>query len=295
MINTFWRFQTKHAKLIQALQQARAISDCFKGLVILGETGVGRRLFAEQVNDILCDNNRQTQARIVRFSLDDLNKTLSNCTILLQDIDSYSVVEHKSILNFLARNKIGNNYIATASVHFPTYIVKGLLPNEYLKYFCETISIPSLNERYIDIPLLVENILETQSWILGRPLRVTNEAMEVLTNYNYKGNITELERILEKASIRSNSSLIDVLDLDLRSSTQLLKEISTLAEMERLLIIQALGLTGNNKTKAAKKLGISIRTLRNKLSYYHAHNQAHNQAHNHDHNQAHYHEEEANP
>jgi DNA-binding NtrC family response regulator len=137
-----------------------------------------------------------------------------------------------------------------------------------MSYFIDVVSLPNLSERFIDIPYLVENILETQSWICGRPLRVTNEAMDLLTNYNYKDNITELENILEKAAIRTSSSLIQATDLELRSRAQLLNDISTLAEMERLLIFQTLKITGNNKTHAAKKLGISIRTLRNKLSHY---------------------------
>jgi two-component system response regulator FlrC len=62
--------------------------------------------------------------------------------------------------------------------------------------------------------------------------------------------------------------MIQAADLELRSYAQLLSDISTLAEMEKLLIFQTLQITSNNKTQAAKKLGISIRTLRNKLSLY---------------------------
>ena len=113
---------------------------------------------------------------------------------------------------------------------------------------------------------------------IARP-RVTAAALEVLRHHDFPGNVRELENILERAITLAESTEIDVEDLQLtpsapptpageedpvRPSNVPLEDY--LGEIERQTIVQALEETRWNRTAAAKKLGISFRALRYKLS-----------------------------
>src|SRR5262249_61827029 len=87
------------------------------------------------------------------------------------------------------------------------------------------------------------------------------------------GTVRELEHPLERAALLARESVITVTDLDDRAVAPPRLALGTLAgmtvrEMERRLIVETLKRTKNNRTQAARMLGISIRTLRNKLAEY---------------------------
>ena len=132
------------------------------------------------------------------------------------------------------------------------------------------ITLPHLRDRKDDIPRLVSSFIqkfndEKQYGIKG----VSREAMQILLNYNWPGNIRELENAIESAMALSSTDVIEAKylpsfllmtkpqDIDFYQIPQNL----TLQEMEEEIISQTLAKTGGNKTKAAKLLGISVRTL----------------------------------
>ncbi len=142
--------------------------------------------------------------------------------------------------------------------------------------------IPPLRERPEDIPLLAESLSAKLAGDLGmRPPRLTLEALEALQRYPFPGNVRELENILERALTLCNGTEITAQDLQLRASpaedrgggaeadfstlfgTESLDDY--LERIERRAIEQALARTNQNKTAAAKLLGISFRALRYKL------------------------------
>ena len=142
------------------------------------------------------------------------------------------------------------------------------------------IHIPPLRERKDDIPLLSTWIIKKLNTNMGRHFSgLTPEAMEKLKNYDFYGNIRELENILERAAIFSDGDLItaenielrgDVLRHDARKAPEasLDTEGMSLKEVEKQAIEKALRRWEGNRTKAANELGITRRTLITKIEEY---------------------------
>lgn len=134
------------------------------------------------------------------------------------------------------------------------------------------IKVPSLKERREDIIPLAHYILEklAQSNHKNKP-EIAANAIEYLQNYAFPGNVRELENILERAYTLSDGRLITLQDVQLPNGSSTTPEKGNypldnyLENVERETIIKALEACHNNKTKAAKRLGISFRTLRYRL------------------------------
>lgn len=137
------------------------------------------------------------------------------------------------------------------------------------------INLPPLRDRKDDIPLLVSSFIhkfndEKEYGIRG----ISREAMQILLNYRWPGNVRELENAIESAMALSTTNIIEAKylpsfllmtkpqDIDFYQIAQNL----TLQEMEQELISQTLAKTGGNKTKAAKLLGIAVRTLQRRVN-----------------------------
>nr|WP_276515595.1 sigma-54 dependent transcriptional regulator [Tissierella carlieri] len=133
------------------------------------------------------------------------------------------------------------------------------------------IHIPALRERKEDIPLLVDYFIEKYSEQMGKSkMNINKSALERMMNYEWKGNIRELQNIIERCVILSYGHEIteDILPNDIRSISYVVdpnfvlpEEGVLLEEVEKKLIIQALERTGFNQTKSAKLLGITRHTL----------------------------------
>src|SRR5690625_1385790 len=138
--------------------------------------------------------------------------------------------------------------------------------------------VPPLRERRDDIPLLAEHVFSRLASDLPpneRP-KLGNDALRALQQYDFPGNVRELENILERALTLCEGSTIREADLHLPSA-DLAAELPEaepseefaledyLGDVEREMIEKALEQTRYNKTAAAKLLGISFRALRYKL------------------------------
>ena len=140
---------------------------------------------------------------------------------------------------------------------------------------------PPLRERTEDIPLLVEHILRDINAKHGRHIRGVNpEVLDMFAGYSWPGNVRELRNVLERAAIVSDRDLIGRAHLPADFGHSLATAASDLTSLrfplgttveavERELILQTLAST-NNKTRAAELLGISLKTLHNKLKEYEA-------------------------
>ena len=138
-------------------------------------------------------------------------------------------------------------------------------------------TIPPLRERKGDIPLLVEHFLEKYATLNNQAeLQISDTALKQLVSYDWKGNIRELENTIERAVLLNNGSqllpehlILDTAELSSSSPSAISKKAGmTVREMEKQLINKTLEAVSDNRTRAAELLGISIRTLRNKLREY---------------------------
>jgi DNA-binding NtrC family response regulator len=142
------------------------------------------------------------------------------------------------------------------------------------------IHLPPLRDHKEDIQLLVDHILRDVNAKHGKHVRgVGAEVMDIFMSHTWPGNIRELRNVLERSTIMCEKDLITRACLpDEFGKTQAkgpsdLSGIkfpvgTTVDAMERELILQTLNATGNNKTRAADLLGISLKTLHNKLKEY---------------------------
>jgi DNA-binding NtrC family response regulator len=139
-----------------------------------------------------------------------------------------------------------------------------------------SIKLPHLRERKDDVPLLVKSFIEEFNRQDNRQVRgLTAEAERELERYAWPGNVRELRNVVQRAVVLSGTGLIDVEHLP----ENLLKSaapapaaargsIVPIREMERDAILRALEETGQDKRRAAQLLGISLKTLYNKLAKY---------------------------
>ena len=137
------------------------------------------------------------------------------------------------------------------------------------------IELPPLRERREDIPLLVQSFLNEFNRANNKAVRaVEQDAMYVLEHYPWPGNIRELRNVIERATILAEGDFIEVKHLpptlvakgEETVPTLTLAPGTTVDEAERQLILLTLEHCRNNKTRAAEVLGISLKTLHNKLN-----------------------------
>ena len=137
------------------------------------------------------------------------------------------------------------------------------------------IDLPLLRDRKDDIPLLVQSFLNEFNRVNNKAVRaVDQDAMYLLEHYPWPGNIRELRNVIESATILAESEFIEVKHLpptlvakgEESVPTLTISPGTTVDEAERQLILLTLEHCRNNKTRAAEVLGISLKTLHNKLN-----------------------------
>jgi transcriptional regulator with PAS, ATPase and Fis domain len=141
------------------------------------------------------------------------------------------------------------------------------------------IHLPSLRERTEDLPLLAQHLVMQLAEKHNRPARfLSSAALEALKFHSWPGNVRELRNVIERAVIICSGEQIERHHFApypieqrerLRNEDTLSLPVGTpLEEVERQMIMRTLQKTKNNKTRAAELLGISLKTLHNKLNLY---------------------------
>ena len=166
--------------------------------------------------------------------------------------------------------------IAATNVDPGQAVASGKLREDlYYRLNVFAMELPALRERREDIPLLVQTFLNEFNKHNGKAIRgVDQEAMYVLERYQWPGNIRELRNVIERATILADSEFIEHRHLpptliargEESLPTLTISPGTTVDEAERRLILLTLEHTRNNKTRAAEVLGISLKTLHNKLN-----------------------------
>jgi DNA-binding NtrC family response regulator len=166
--------------------------------------------------------------------------------------------------------------IAATNVNPPEAVRTGKLREDlYYRLNVFSIELPPLRARKADLPLLIQSFLTEFNQRNGKTVAAPNaEAMRILEQYSWPGNIRELRNVMERAVILSTGDFIEPKHLpplvsevhEVSKSSVSLTPGTTVEEAERRLILLTLEHTRDNKTRAAEILGISLKTLHNKLN-----------------------------
>jgi two-component system, response regulator FlrC len=211
----------------------------------------------------------------------------NNGTLLLDEISEMDISLQSKLLRILA----------TSNRDLEAEVRRGTFREDlYFRLNVISLHLPSLKERLDDIPPLADYFIEKYSKANGMPTRkITPEAIAKLKSHPWPGNVRELENILHRAVLMAQGNVIDepAILLPIRkdapspaaikaptptvasnepppSATQRRSDLvgRTVDDVEKELIIDTLDHCLGNRTQAAQVLGISIRTLRNKLNQY---------------------------
>jgi DNA-binding NtrC family response regulator len=167
--------------------------------------------------------------------------------------------------------------VIAATNQNPTDAVKAgrLREDLYYRLNVFAIEIPPLRDRREDVPLLIQRFLNEFNATNEKAVRgVDQDAMQILEQYPWPGNIRELRNVIERATILTDTEFIGTRNLPpllVTRGEETLPNITltagtTVDEAERKLILLTLDHMHNNKTRAAEVLGISLKTLHNKLN-----------------------------
>ena len=167
--------------------------------------------------------------------------------------------------------------IATSNRNLKECIAQGRFREDlFFRLNVIPVVLPPLNERLEDIPLLVKHFFEKYNAENNKTVKsIDQDAMRLLVNYHWPGNIRELENLIERAIVTSTRENLTEDDFPSELSLGVLadempniKIPMTLEEGNKFLILRTLEKFGGNKTKAAEALGCTARTIRNKLAEY---------------------------
>lgn len=210
-------------------------------------------------------------------------------TLLLDEVTEMSLPLQAKLLRVLQEHEIDKvggkqpipvdvRVIATTNADVKGRIRDNLFREDlYYRLNVIPLKLPPLRERTEDIPHLVQHFINNHSAENNKPApEIETQTLDLLKKYRWPGNVRELGNIVERAFLLSRGNTIqpkhlffdeDEFEAENQNTEQHLFQ-GTIHEMEKELILKTLEELQGNRTQAAQRLGISIRTLRNKLSEY---------------------------
>ncbi|MCX5702889.1 MAG: sigma-54 dependent transcriptional regulator [Candidatus Omnitrophica bacterium] len=296
--------------LIEAIAQTRAT------VLIHGESGTGKRLIAHAIHKY---NEQERGKPFVEVSCGALTETLLESelfghvkgaftgaikdrmgrfeladggTIFLDEIDAFSSALQVKLLRVLQEGefeRVGDTKTAKVDVRVITatnqklqeLITQGKFRKDlYYRLNIISIEVPPLRERKEDIPLLIGDFIKKHSKHTSKKIEsVSKETLSVLMDYNWPGNIRELENVIERATILSKGPIVTPEDLpDFLNNSKAREEQpngngglnlkDALKNPEKDLIVKALESVSWNRNEAASSLGINRTTLYKKMQKY---------------------------
>ena len=199
-------------------------------------------------------------------------------TVFLDDIDSLDINMQAKLLRIIQEKefeRLGSTKVIKADVRFVAASNKDLeklisrgefREDLYYRLNVLPIKLPPLRERRDDIPLLLNHFLELYAKNMGKsPKKISNEAVKVLTEYDWPGNVREVQNIVERFTTITKGSIIDLKDIATLDMGKREKKDMTLKEavsaFENKFIFEILESVDGNRKKAAERLGIHRNTL----------------------------------
>jgi DNA-binding NtrC family response regulator len=292
--------------ILESKELARKVAGTDTNVLLLGETGTGKEVFAQAIHYA---SSRKTKSYVAincsAISKDLLESELfgykagaftgamkdkkglfeeaNEGTIFLDEIGEMNLELQAKLLRVLETqsfikpgdtktSKVNVRIIAATNRNLLNETEEGRFRNDlYYRIATFSIQLPPLRERVNDIKELVNHFIDLFAYqIKKKKLHVDESFLEKLKKYEFKGNIRELRNIIERAVILSEG---DVLTAALLPSEVIMAEGSgkspyDLSTIEKIYIQKVLQLTKGNKTKSAELLGIGVTTLYRKLEEY---------------------------
>jgi DNA-binding NtrC family response regulator len=308
-VEAFKPIVTRSEFILRILKEAElhAVSDV--PILVTGETGTGKELLARAIHDA----SRRSQGVFTPINMDALTPSLFDAaffghtkgaftgadserigflenshkgTLFLDEIGNLPVEMQGKLLRVLQDGefiKIGTNrpqktdvrFIAATNKDLDVLIAKNLFRKDlYYRLRGGWLHLPPLRERKEDLPLLMSRFLEDICGPGG--IDVEEEALTLLMNYDFPGNVRELKSVLQSAVNLSQGGTLSVRCLPEQLRKKAAKavdfprslETKALSEVEKDHILQVYEETGRNKAQTAKLLRIGLNTLRRKLESY---------------------------
>ena len=295
----------------QLLKIVDRVAPSQANILILGESGTGKELIAHAIHDrsgrkarnfvaINCGALRETLLESELFGHEKgsftgaytkkigLAEAANGGTLFLDEIGELAPSIQAKLLRFLQEGeiyrvggkdpiKVDCRVICATNRDLEKEVQVGQF-REDLFYRINTIVtlVPPLRRRKDDIPVLVNHFLaQGNSLYLNRGRQMDPEAMKAMMNYDWPGNIRELQNVCERLQILSEGHTIMINDIpdhvkspERKDETGEYDPTITVGELEKRWILKALHHFDGNKTQAANALGITIKTLYNKLHEY---------------------------
>jgi DNA-binding NtrC family response regulator len=280
-------------------------------VLITGESGVGKELVAHEVHRF----SRRSDKPLVKINCASIPSSLlekelfgrekggytgenaiepgklelaNNGTILLEEIGELDHAIQARLLRVIQEGeferaggetpvKVDVRIIATTHRNLRDEIrMKRFREDLFYRLNVVPLDIPALRERREDIPLLINHFIERFSAESNtEAITLTEAAVEKLCGAYWKGNVRQLQNVIERAVILGSGRKLDAdyFQFENEREEQLSRvekafRFGTIREMEKLMILNRLTDNRNNRTRSAETLDISVRTLRNKLNEY---------------------------
>ncbi len=265
---------------------------------IYGETGTGKKMLAKKIHlmsqrkdreclVVHCSSLNENQLTTELFGTTERHGVIQRAnggTLILDTVESLPESIQKRLLRLMVSGEmcttdsdiainINLRVVSVSKNNLKSLADEGKF-NEDLMYRLNIMGIrmPSLFERKEDIQLLSESFMNN---IQKESKVITSKAIEKLTSYGWPGNIHELKNLMERTSILCSEQFIDEthlpeLEVKVEEEEEVVETYSemTLHALEKMHICRTLDHLGGNKTRAAKCLGITVKTLYNKLHSY---------------------------
>lgn len=288
-----------------AINLAKKIAATDTTVLLLGETGTGKEIFA---NDIHYNSNRSKHTFVAincsAFSKDLLESELfghkagaftnalkekkglleiaDKGTLFLDEIGEMNIELQAKLLRVIEQGefiklgdekttKVNVRVIAATNKDLKKAIVEGSFREDlFYRLNVFTIHLPALRDRKEDIPALAEYFLEINTAKENKSkILLSDEALRLLKNYEWKGNIRELRNVIQRAVILADNIITpEHLPYEIQNQNISNQNNLSLAAVEKNHIQKVLHYTKGNKTKAAEYLGIGLTTLYRKLEEY---------------------------
>ena len=290
-----------HPKFNSALETARNVAVTKTPVLISGEAGSGKKALGSYIHNNSARKNARLEIvdcgeqvtmveKIVLGYRDEESgkfnrgvlELANGGTVIFANIDALDESFQKrlyTILQELPDYELDVRILATTSKNLSKLVGAGKFSRALYTYFSGAqIDMISLRERGTDVELIARHFIEEYSVeTQSEQIYLADEAARKLSDYNWNNNIAELKSFIRKTMTNMDGTTLDLQAIEngerkAEFTTGEVDEdgmkLMSLKDAEKLLIKKALVFTSENRTQAAKILGVSIRTLRNKINEY---------------------------